>query len=141
MIRDYFEKKMSLIWPNGWCCYFSQNFYILQYFLLPISILFILRSRFLLRIRRFIRVLCKMEYIQRWRILPVPFLVINGVIMTSLLLLKIILMLAIFLISSNTFLSKYFSLYVYFERNLDSANKFNNMTLHQINCIVKMFVK
>ena len=42
---------------------------------------------FYLRIRRFIRVLCKMEYIQRWRMpVPVPFLVINGVIMTSLLL-------------------------------------------------------
>ena len=46
MISDYFEKKMSLIWPNGWCCYFSRNFYILQYFLLPISIIFYTQIKF-----------------------------------------------------------------------------------------------
>lgn len=65
---------------------------------------------FYLRIRRFIRVLCKMEYIQRWRMpVPVPFLVINGVIMTSLLLL-LLSYVSHLLDSSNTFPSKYFSL-------------------------------
>ena len=48
--------------------------------------------------------------------------------MTSLLLLNIIYMLGNFLILSNTLLFKYFSLYVYVKRNLDLANKFNNMT-------------
>ena len=42
-----------------------------------------------------------------------------------------------FLISSNTLsLSNYFSLYVYFERNLDSANKFNNMALFEFSVVV-----
>ena len=55
----------------------------------------------------------------------------------SLFLLKIILMLVSFLISSNTLsLSNYFSLYVYFERNLDSANKFNNMALFEFSVVV-----
>ena len=56
------------------------------------------------------------------------FLVINDVIMTSLLLLKIIYELANFFDLSPTLLFKYFPFYVYFEENLDSANKFNNMT-------------
>ena len=59
---------------------------------------------------------------------PTSFLVINDVIMTSLLFLKIIYMLTDFLILSNTLLFKYFSLYVYLGGNFDSANKFNNMT-------------
>ena len=55
------------------------------------------------------------------------FLLINNVIVTSLLLLKVIHMLANFLILSNTLLSRYFSFSVYFEGNLDSANKFDNL--------------
>ena len=42
-------------------------------------------------------------------------------------LLKIIYVLANFLILSDTLLFKYFSLYVFFGGNLDSADKFNNM--------------
>ena len=50
--------------------------------------------------------------------------------MTSLLLLKIIYVLANFLILSDTLLFKYFLLYVYFkETDLDFANNLNNMTL------------
>ena len=49
--------------------------------------------------------------------------------MTSLLLLKIIYVLANFLILSDTLLFKYFLLYVYFKENLDFANNLNNMTL------------
>ena len=48
--------------------------------------------------------------------------------MTSLLLLKIIYELANFFDFIPTLLFKYFPRYVYFEENLDSANKFNNMT-------------
>ena len=61
---------------------------------------------------------------------PVPFQVINDVIMTSLLLLKIISVLANFLdfIWVLTLSFSRFNVYVYFEGNLDSANKFNNMT-------------
>ena len=44
------------------------------------------------------------------------------------LLLKIIYMLTNFLILSNTLPFKYCSLNMYFEGNLDSANKFNNIT-------------
>ena len=55
------------------------------------------------------------------------FLVINNVIVTSLLLLKVIYMLANFLILSNTLLSRYFSFNFCFEGNLDSANKFDNL--------------
>ena len=51
--------------------------------------------------------------------------------MESLLLLKIIYVLANFLILSDTLLFKYFSLYVFFGGNLDSADKFNNMTSHE----------
>ena len=64
----------------------------------------------------------------RRRMLPGPFLVINDVIMTSLLLLKVIFMLANFLILFNPLLFKYLSLNVYLEGNLDSAHKFNNVT-------------
>ena len=56
------------------------------------------------------------------------FLVINNVIVTSLLLLKVIYMLANFLILSNTLLSRYFSFNLYCEGNLDSANKLDNLT-------------
>ena len=49
--------------------------------------------------------------------------------MTSLLFLKIIYVLANFLILSDTLLFKYFLLYVYFKENLDFANNLNNMTL------------
>ena len=49
--------------------------------------------------------------------------------MTSLLLLKIIYVLANFLILSDTLLFKYFLLYVYLKENLDFANNLNNMTL------------
>ena len=55
------------------------------------------------------------------------FLVINNVIVTSLPLLKLIYMLANFLILSNTLLPRYFSLNVHFEGNLDCANKFDNL--------------
>ena len=55
------------------------------------------------------------------------FSVINNVIVTSLLLLKVNYMLANFLILSNTLLSRYFSFNVYFEGNLDSASKFDNL--------------
>ena len=48
--------------------------------------------------------------------------------MTSLLLLKVIYMLANFLILFNPLLFKYLSLNVYLEGNLDSADKFNNVT-------------
>ena len=56
------------------------------------------------------------------------FLEINYV-MTSLLLLKVFCAFAKFLILSNNLLliKKYFSLYGYFETNLDSTNKFNNI--------------
>ena len=56
------------------------------------------------------------------------FSVINDVIMTSLLLLKNIYELANFFDLSPTLLFKYFSLYVRFEGNFNSANKFSNMT-------------
>jgi len=49
--------------------------------------------------------------------------------MISLLLLKIIYVLTNFLILSDTFLFKYFLLYVYFKENWDFANDLNNMTL------------
>ena len=59
----------------------------------------------------------------RWRMVSFPF------IMTSLLLLKIIYVLANFLISSDTsYLSIFRFMALYFKGNLDSANKFNNMT-------------
>ena len=54
--------------------------------------------------------------VPRWRMLPVSFLVINDVIVTSLLLLKI------FCVSQllDTLLFKCFSFFVYFGGNLDS---------------------
>ena len=55
--------------------------------------------------------------VPRWRMLPVPFFVINDVIMTSLLLLKIVCV--------SQLLD---TLSVYFEGNLDSDYKFNDMT-------------
>ena len=65
----------------------------------------------------------------RWLILLILFffffLEINDFMMTSLLLLKIIYVLANFLILSF----KYFLLYVYFKENWDFANDLNNMTL------------
>ena len=66
----------------------------------------------------------------RWRMVSVPFEVINDVIMTSLLLLKIIFVLANFyyFIWVLTLSFYHFNIYVYFEGNLDSANEFNNMT-------------
>ena len=76
-----------------------------------------------------------MEYIliiqntdPRWWILPVPFLLIIDVIMTSLILLNIIYVLANFLILSDTLLFKYFFLYVFFEGNLVSVDNFHNFT-------------
>ena len=60
--------------------------------------------------------------------LPVPFLLTNDVIMTSLLFLKIIYVFANFLNFIRDLILKY-SLYVYPEGNFDFANKFNNMTL------------
>ena len=65
----------------------------------------------------------------RWRMVSFPFLVISYIIMTSLLLSKITYVLTNFLITPDTF---YFSIFcfmaLYFKGNLDSANKFNNMT-------------
>ena len=59
----------------------------------------------------------------RWRMVSFPF------IMISLLLLKIIYVLANFLISTDTsYLSIFRFMALYFKGNLDSANKFNNMT-------------
>ena len=54
--------------------------------------------------------------VPRWRMFPVSFLVINDVIVTSLLLLKI------FCVSQllDTLLFKCFSFFVYFGGNLDS---------------------
>ena len=65
----------------------------------------------------------------KWLMLPIPFLEINDFMMTSLLLLKIIYVLADFLILSDTLLFKYFLLYVYVKENLDFANNLSNMTL------------
>ena len=55
------------------------------------------------------------------------FSVINNVIVTSLLLLKVIYTLSNLLMLSNTLLSRYFLFNVYFEGNLNSANKFDNL--------------
>ena len=59
---------------------------------------------------------------------PVPSSIINDVIMKLLLMLKIMNVLANFLILSESLLLEWFSLYGYFEGNLDPNNKFNNMT-------------
>lgn len=55
---------------------------------------------------------------------PVPLMIINDVIVTTLLLLNIINMLTIFLILFDRILFKYFSIYDYFDENFD----FDNMT-------------
>ena len=135
---------MVSIWPNGKCKYISFIITVtclsslnkgvtLPYltlpkcwalgisyfadFLLP-KYLFILRSSFLLRIRRFMRVFSKMEYNQIIQNggskMADAFLAINDIIMASPLLLESIYMLANFLFLSNTLLSMYFSLYAYF---------------------------
>ena len=70
--------------------------------------------------------------------LPVPFLVVNDDIMTSLLLLKVIYMLANFLILFNPLLFKYLSLNVFLEGNVDSADKFNNVTSDYIILSIKL---
>ena len=70
--------------------------------------------------------------------LPVPFLVVNDDIMTSLLLLKVIYMLANFLILFTPLLFKYLSLNVYLEGNVDSADKFNNVTSDYIILSIKL---
>ena len=62
--------------------------------------------------------------VPRWRMLPVSFLVINDVIVTSLLLLKIVCVSQLL----DTLLFKCFSFFVYFEGNLDSNYKSNDMT-------------
>lgn len=59
---------------------------------------------------------------------PVPSSIINDVIMKLLMMLKVINVLANFLILSESLLLEWFSLYGYFEGNLDPNNKFNNMT-------------
>ena len=60
-----------------------------------------------------------------WRLIPVAFLKINDVIMTTPLVLNILYMLANFLILS---IFKYFTLCVYFDADSNFANKFTNMT-------------
>ena len=63
----------------------------------------------------------------RWQMVPVPSLVINVVITTSLLLLKVISnVLANFLILLDILPFKYFSLYGYFEVNWNSENAMNS---------------
>ena len=57
----------------------------------------------------------------RRQVVPVPSLIINVVITTSLLLLKVINVLTNFLILSDILLFKYFSVYGYFEGNSDNA--------------------
>ena len=114
-------------------CSFPSKLHILQIFLVP-KHHFILRLSFLLKIPQFLPVLSKMEYIKivqnggsKMADASSSFSVINNVIVTSLLLLKVIYMLANFLILSNTVLSRYFSFNVYFEGHLNSANKFDNL--------------
>jgi len=72
-----------------------------------------------------------------WWTLPVPFLVINDVIMASLLLLEVIYLLPNFLILINTLLLKYFSLNVFFEGNRFKKWRHNDVTLrHCVNQII-----
>ena len=69
--------------------------------------------------------------------LPVPFLVIRDVID-----LKIINFCVSQLpdfIRQLSIFYKYFSLYIYFEGNLDSANNFNNMTSDYVDVSIKLF--
>ena len=63
----------------------------------------------------------------RWWIVSVPSLITNDFVMTSLLSLKIIL-LVYFLILLQTPFFNFISLYDYFEGNLDFPVKFSNMT-------------
>ena len=91
---------------------FPSKLHILQNCLVP-KHPFILRLSFLLKIPRFLPVLSKMEYIKilqnggyKMADASNSFLVINNVIGTSLLLLKVIYMLANFLTLSNTLLSR-----------------------------------
>ena len=60
----------------------------------------------------------------RWRMVPVPLMIINDVIVTTILLLNIIYMLTNFLILFDRILFNFFSIYVYFDGNFD----FDNMT-------------
>ena len=60
----------------------------------------------------------------RWRMVPVPLLITNDVIVMTLLLFNIIYMLTNFLILFDRILFKYFSIYDYFDGNFD----FDNMT-------------
>ena len=60
----------------------------------------------------------------RWRMVPVPFMIINNVIVTTLLLLNIIYMLKNFLILFDRILFIFFSIYDYFDGNFG----FDNMT-------------
>ena len=80
----------------------------------------------------------------RWRMFVVPFLITNDFIMTSLPLLRIIVF-ANFAILSYTLVVKFFRFMAYFERHLDSANKFNNMTFNDViliaTCVVIVSVK
>ena len=62
--------------------------------------------------------------VPRWWMLPVPFIVINDVIKTSLLLLNIVCVSQLL----DTLLFKCFSFFVYFEGNLNSHYKFNDLT-------------
>ena len=64
----------------------------------------------------------------RWQIIPDLSLIISDFIMISLLLLKVINVLAHFLIFLDTGLCKYFSLREENCRNLAFPNIFNNMT-------------
>ena len=114
-------------------CSFPSKLHILQIFLGP-KHHFILRLSFLLKIPQFLPVLSKMEYIKivqsggsKMADASSSFSVINNVIVTSLLLLKVIYTLSNLLMLSNTLLSRYFSFNVYFEGNLNSANKFDNL--------------
>ena len=114
-------------------CSFPSKLHILQIFLVP-KYRFILRLSFLLKILQFLPVLSKMEYIKivqndgsKIADASSSFSVINNVIVTSLLLLKVIYMLGNLLMLSNTLLSRCFSFNMYFEGNLNSANKFDNL--------------
>ena len=62
--------------------------------------------------------------VPRWWMLPVPFIVINDLIKTSLLLLNIVCVSQLL----DTLLFKCFSFFVYFEGNLNSDYKFNDLT-------------
>ena len=141
LFSDAFEKKRNIIQYgqmadsefNFQQCSFPSKLHILQIFWVP-KHPFILRLSFLLKIPRFLPVLRKMEYIKivqnggsKMADASSSFSVINNVIVTSLLLLKVIYTLGNLLMLSNTLLSRHFSFNVYFEGNLNSANKFDNL--------------